>query len=289
MQETDFKYQFKFVLIRYVPDFVKEEFFNAGVILYDITGQKIIGKVAKKPSFLRCLDDNNYKHFLNYTNSLIDRLQDAAKKTDSNTPMKEILEKAFRIGTIPEAGLISFSNVKGGVTNDIQKEIEKLYRRFVTEASDKDNAEKKPKRDIGIIRVYKILDKMKGQLKKQPTESIFDHPLIEMGYKFEVSFNSKDNLHLKVLSIRSMENRAYELQNILSAIPILTDLKKQHKGHTFGGLLYFSPKYNKQAQESEFRKLKNRFEDDGLDCVRAEEGEMEIYFRGKNLLPQKRQ
>lgn len=284
MPEEDYKHQFKFVLIRYIPDFVKEEFFNAGIILYDMTGQKIIGKVAKKPSFLKCLDSSSYKYFADYAISLIKRLQDTAKKTDSNTPMKEMLEKAFRTGTTPEAGLVSFSNVKGGITNDIQKELENLYEKFITEASDKDNAEKKPKRDIGIIKVNKILNKMKGQLKKQPTETVFDHPLIEMGYKFEVSFNERDNLHLKVLSLRSTMNYAYELQNVISAITILSDLKKQHKGHTFGGLLYFSPKYNKQAQEDEFKKLKNRFENDGLDCVRADEKELEKYLGMKNLL-----
>lgn len=283
MQEIDYKHQFKFVLIRYVPNFVKEEFLNAGIILYDMTEQTIIGKIAEKPALLKCLDDGSYKYFVDYAKSLIKRLQDIAKKTDSNTPMKEMLGKAFKTATTPTAGLVSFSNVKGGVANDIEAELNGLYDRFITAEDSKGKGETKPKRDIAIVKVYEILDRMKNRLKKQPTESFFDHPLIEMGYRFEVSFNEKDNLHLKVLSLRSTMNYAYELQNVISAITILSDLKKQHEDHAFGGLLYFSPKYNKQAQEDEFKRLKKRFEDDGLDCVRAEEREMVEYFTIKQL------
>lgn len=278
-------YQFKFVLIRYVPDFVKEEFFNVGIILYDMTGQKIIGKVAEKPIGLRCYGKENYKYLLKYADTLIKNMQQAAAGAGDNAALKDMLDTAFVAGTVQESGLLSFSNVKGGLTDDIEQEFKRLYDRFITEdcAEDKSRLEKQ-KRDLSVVKVYEILEGLKGRLKKWPTERVFEHPLIEGGYKFEVSFNNTDNLHLKVLSIRSKQNRAHELQNILSAIPILTDLKKQYKGHTFGGLIYFSPKYNKEAQAAEFGRLKRRFTEDGLDCVGADESGITSYLRNRRLL-----
>lgn len=277
-------YQFKFVLIRYVPDFVKEEFFNVGVIFYDMTGQKIIGKVAEKPLGLRCHGKENYQHLLKYANTLIKNMQQAAAGVGDNAAMKDMLDTAFVAGTVQGSGLISFSNVKGGLADDIEQEFKRLYDRFITEdcVEEKPKVEKQ-KRDLSVVRVYEILEGLKDRLKKWPTERVFEHPLIEGGYKFEVSFNNTDNLLLKVLSIRSKQNRAYELQNILSAIPILTDLKKQYKGHIFGALIYFSPKYNKEAQAVEFGRLKRRFTEDGLDCVGADEAGIVSYLRNRRL------
>lgn len=278
-------YQFKFVLIRYVPDFVKEEFFNVGLILYDMTGQKIIGKVAERPMGLRCHGNENYKHLLKYADTLIENMQQAAAGAGDNTAMKDMLNTAFTTGTIQESGLISFSNIKGGLTDNIEQEFQRQYDRFITEdhVGEKTRIEKQ-KRDLSIIRVYEILKGLKDSLKKWPGERVFEHPLFERGYKFEVSFNNKDNLHLKVLPVRSRQNRAYKLQNILSAIPILTDLTKHYKGHTFGGLIYFPPKYNKEAQEAEFYRLNRRFTEDGLDCVEADEAELVSYLRNRRLL-----
>lgn len=285
MSGKEYKHQFKFVLIRYVPDFVKEEFFNAGLILYDMGNQKILGKIAERPAILKCIGNGDYKYFSEYANGLIESLQDISQNTDSSTPVKEMLEMAFKRYTTPESGLASFSNVKGGITNDLEKEFEHLYGKFIVEDAAKNIQEKeiKPKRDIAVMKVYEMLHGIRDRMKKYPEGSVFNHPLVEGGYKFEISFNGRDNLHLKVLSLRVIKNHAFELQNILSAITILSDLKKQHKNYTFGGLIYFAPRYNKRAQESEFYKLRDRFGKDGLDCVKTEEQELIKYFKNKKL------
>jgi hypothetical protein len=231
----------------------------------------------------------NYKHFFKYAKDLSSDLQKIVGKrhkvSDEPIILSDALDKAFGSSTVPTAGPVTFSEVKGGITDDVKKEFELLFQKFVSVHKADTDQRNQPYKHV-IKEVYRMIEGMKDKLKKQPRERSFYYPVTDGQYTCEVAFNSNNNLNLKVLSLRSQKNYPFEVQNILSAITVLSDLQKEHKGMRFGGLIYFHPKYARDAQEKEFDKLKKRFSESKLDCVRVDKDHLMKYFHEKKLLKQ---
>lgn len=277
---------YKYAVVRYVPDFATDEFMNAGIIMYCMDNHSIKAKLVDTTSRLECFDpDGDHAFFLELANDVIEYLQDQVariKKAGENMYMQEIINKAFTTIARPDSGLISFSDIKGGLADDYDKEFNEIYDEYVGS-----KIKKKPRGLRGIsavTKVYEMIERIKGRLKKMPDKRSFNHPFIAGDYKCEVSFNDTDNVNLKVLSLRPIAGEPNRLENIFAALPVLSALKRQYKKHHFGGLIYFSPKFNRKLQETEFQSLTETFRKNHLDCIRAEEKEMIEYFTGKNLI-----
>jgi hypothetical protein len=287
-QTNQHTHGYKYAVLRYVPDFATDEFMNAGIIMYSLDDNSIRAKLIDTTSRLECFDpDGDHAFFLEIANDVIEYLQDQVakiKKTGENMYMQEIINKAFSTIARPDSGLISFSDIKGGLADDIDKEFDEIYDEYVGS-----KIKKKPRGlwgNLAVTKVYEMIDRIKGRLKKMPERRSFNHPFMDGSYKCEVSFNDTDNVNLKVLSLRPVAGTPHRLENIFAALPVLSTLKKQHKKHHFGGLIYFSPKYNRQLQEKEFSSLTETFKKNHLDCVRAEEKEMIKYFSEMKLVKQ---
>ncbi|MGO9013992.1 MAG: DUF3037 domain-containing protein [Dissulfurispiraceae bacterium] len=284
MGEQTFKYTYKYAVLRYVPDFATDEFINAGVIMYCLEDNSIRAKLVDTTSRMECFDpDGDHAFFLTFARDRIEALQgETAKlKKSENIFLQELIERKFTSTTTPSSGMISFSDIKGGLTNDIDKEFEEIYDEYVGSKIKKKT--RGPWGNLAVTKVYEMIDRIKDRLIKMPVRRTFSHPFIAGEYKCEVSFNDTDNINMKVLSLRPEVGKPHRLENIFAALPVLSSLQKQHKGHHFGGLIYFSPKCDKQLQRTEFDRLTKIFSESHLDCVRAEEKEMVKYFSEKKL------
>lgn len=279
--------KYKYVVIRYVPDFATDEFINAGIIVYDMDKNEIRSKLVDDTSRFECIDpDADYDFFMRIANDIVDEIENRIKKlkqTD-NVLLTKIIEKSFYAIVQPDPGILSFSDIKGGITQNIDKQLETLYHEYIgAKIIKKPHRKETSRRNYAVTNVYRMIDKIKDRLIKKPEQKSFYYGVTEKQYPFEVSFNERDNVYLKVLSLRTSHNNPSEVSNIFSAIPILSDFKKEYKDYTFGGIFYFHPKYNHKAQEKEFERFQKRFSDEALDCIKAEEKEMLQYFSAKKL------
>lgn len=275
-------HKFKFAVIRYVPNFMREEFINAGLVLYDMTGQTIIGRVIDRDRKLKCFDsEGNFKHFQKYVNDLMAYIDVAFQEKlqiRQDVRLSDTLQKAFSMATVPSAGLISFSDIKGGLTANIQKEFDTLFEKFVG------RKEAAPEQKIishhSVVKsVYHILWDYYPQFENFPFQKKFYYNLTETDFTCEVTLvREHAAMFMKVLSLRTKKNYPHEMQNILSSITVLSDLQKNISHSKFGSIIYFSPKYDKEAQDSEFVRLQKRFRESNLECIKATKPDIERYL-----------
>ncbi len=282
----ELKYKYRYAVLRYVPDFATDEFINAGILFYDATTNtvrtKLIEDIERLKSFA---PKSDYQFFLKYAKMLTEEIKktaDSAKKKGGMT-VSDIIDGAFKRLTTPDSGMLTFSDIKGGVTDNLNEEFNEIFGEYISSKTPEKRNRTHLSTSLAASHVYAIIDRLRSKLKKMPYEKSFHYPVTEGTYKCEVSFNSEDKVYLKVLSLRTVQNYAYEIQNILSAVTVLSDLRKLYKG-AFGGLIYFSPKYSQPTQAAEFARLKERFAHDKLDCIKSDEKSMLQYFKNKHLL-----
>lgn len=277
---------YKYAVLRYVPDFATDEFMNAGIIMYCMDDHSIKAKLIDTTSRLECFDpDGDHAFFLELANDVIEYLQNQVvkiKKAGETMYMQETINKAFTTIARPDSGLISFSDIKGGLADDYDKEFEEIYDDYVGVKIKKGH--QGPRGIIAVTQVYEMIGRIQHRLKKKPSTRSFDHPFARGKFLCEVSFNDTDNVNLKVLSLRARTGQPHEMKNIHVALPVLSDLKQRNPDYVFGALIYFPPQYEKHMQETEFDILQKRFAQSKLDCVRADEKEMLKYFSEKKLV-----
>lgn len=284
------EHKFKFAVIRYIPNFAREEFINAGLILYDMTGQTILGRVLEGNHRLKCFDcEGNYKHFKQYSDDVLTYIDAALQKmrrSRDNVSLADTLHKAFAMATVPSAGLISFSDIKGGLTHDIQQEFEILFEKFVG-GKKAESVDKIISHQSVVKSIYEILGDLRNKADFYITPRTFHYKLTDSNFTCEVGLSAYQHPtenYMKVLSLRTKKNYPHEMQNILSSLTVLSDLRKEHSFANFGSLIYFSPKYDQKAQESEFLRLKERFRESNLDCIKATKPDIERYLIDRRFI-----
>lgn len=284
------EHKFKFAVIRYVPNFVREEFINAGLVLYDMTGQKIMGRVLEGNSRLKGFDyEGNYRHFQQYSDNVLTYIDAALQKmrrSREDVSLADTLHKAFAMTTVPSAGLISFSDIKGGLTHDIQQEFDILFEKFVG-GKKTDSVDKIISHQSVVKNIYEILRDLQNKTVFDIAPKTFHYKLTDSKFTCEVglsAYRQPMENYMKVLSLRTRKNYPHEMQNILSSLTVLSDLRKEHTYANFGSLIYFSPKYDQKAQESEFLRLKKRFRESNLDCVKATKPDIERYLIDRRFI-----
>jgi len=142
VKNRTYAYTYQFAIVRFLPDFVREEFVNVGLILLDMTHIRFRARMAKTGRRLRAFDSHgSYARLLEYSHFMLKDLE-----TDVNRiriKKKEMSEKdmssLFSDATKETAGMISFSNIKSGITDNIAQEFARLYRRFVLSPWYKEN------------------------------------------------------------------------------------------------------------------------------------------------------
>ena len=228
-------FKYKYAVMRYVPDFATDEFLNAGILVFDADNKIVMTKLTDDSSRFECFDPGGDHDF--FMKIASDVLRDIKSRIDKikqsqDLLMQDTIEKTVKMLVKPKSGMNLFSEVKGGLTLDINKELDKLYDVYIGSKIIKKQRRKEVlPRDYAIQQVYKMIGKIKKRLKTVPVSKSFDYPLSDKGYTCEVSFNGNNNINLKVLSLRIVKKHTYEMQNIFGAITVLSDLGNNIKAN----------------------------------------------------------
>jgi len=272
-----------------VPDFARDEFVDAGIIFHDAEHHTILGRISRNSEIYRCIDrEGRYMLFVEATERLIGDLQKDVDQIKKGIQKKvpALVEKAFLGTIIANAGFLDFSNIRSGVTDDIGEKFEWLFKGFVDAAGEKPKEDRPPakKKEAAVEIVNDLLDHIRSYLKRRP-ESAFVHYSVTGGrYRFDVSFDYPDNVYLKILGLQAAKKGSVDLRNIVRAVLVLSDIKREQPEYTFGVILYVPRKLKPWLAGKTVARLWARFRESGIDLVMADSKEMKEYFQGKKLL-----
>lgn len=131
---------YQYQILRYYPDVVAEEFINVGIIFYMSTERKLISRIIENSSRLNAL---YHGIDIKFVNRLL-------RNVDSwiNTKGKELLEQLnykdystidsiTRLVLPPNDSALRFSDVRSGITINIDQTYEDMFERFVTKFEKK--------------------------------------------------------------------------------------------------------------------------------------------------------
>lgn len=290
MQALKNEYQFQYVLLRYVPDFARDEFVNGGIVLHDAQHHVIMGKVSRNPKIYKCIDrEKRYMLFVESTERLIEGLREDVQeiKKGEQEKVPELVEEAFLRSIIPNAGFYDYSNIRSGITDDIDEEFAWLYRRFVDDTGKDIEKKEMEDKESAIDVVHNLLESMSQALKQQPVVATFDYKATGRTYRFEVSFGPPENIYMKVLGMQVRKERKKgtpDLRNVLQISAVLSAMKREHPSFTFGVILHVPSNLMVDIAQETVSSAKFMIEDAGLNVVVASRSELEMYFRRKKLL-----
>lgn len=114
--------QFQFAVARFMPDPIRGEAFNIGVVIHDLKSGHVIPRFSKHLARLECLEPTVDLRTLS---TVVDYFQDGLTQAGQE---KGFLERATATGS----GMIAFSPVRGGLTKDLVTELADLYERYIS-------------------------------------------------------------------------------------------------------------------------------------------------------------
>jgi hypothetical protein len=114
--------QFQYTIARYLPDPVRGEFFNIGVVIHDIAAKRVYAKFASNYQKLKHLDP--------YLNLSSFRMMIDMFGQGLDQPNKEL--GFLELATSGSLGMITFTPVRGGLTKSIHEEISNLFEYYIS-------------------------------------------------------------------------------------------------------------------------------------------------------------
>lgn len=130
------KYKFNYTVIRFVPEKTLGEFVNIGVILKcsdtGYLGVRLHQWSQRVSHFFKYVDRELYVYAKKSLEAEINKIQKSLKTQKNNIPLlKEDVDEVFSSVVKPLDSAIQFSPVYGGVTDDLEAEIEYLFGKYV--------------------------------------------------------------------------------------------------------------------------------------------------------------
>ena len=284
------EYPFHYVILRYMPDFARDEFVNGGIILHEAHDHSILGKVCKERSKYSSVDSQGggYKTFIEASEALLaDLIEEVAEINQTRKGIEAAIsvEKAFLNKIIPNAGFLQYSDIRSGITDNITEKFRSLYKRYVD-----DSHGQVPDREDNLLseRKSRIIDLFLHKLKAAPYEYSFPYGVTRGSYLFDISFGDPQHVYLKTVRVKPKKNGTVEWGNVLQSLAVLSDLKVSHPKYTFGILLDFLYKtvnIDREKKLSEtIASIATRFRQSKVDLVMANRRDVENYLVIKGLL-----
>ena len=117
--------QCEFSLIRYVPDVVKGEFANIGVLLREANGRRVQVRFTRDWTRVRCLDPNADTEMLESLEAeILDRLAHGPTEVVNAKPIVETLEDAL-------SNSVQMTQMRATLAEAFSLEMEQLMRMYV--------------------------------------------------------------------------------------------------------------------------------------------------------------
>ena len=128
------KTPYTFSILRYVHDVVSGEFVNVGVALYApdsrFLGISCINTYSRLSAFFGGIDGDHFKRMMRHITSGIEELEEQVRTEFDFQRPPNVRGWTDKVLPIDDSSL-QFSPPKGGLTDDPQASLEKLYERYV--------------------------------------------------------------------------------------------------------------------------------------------------------------
>ncbi len=136
---------FEFAVLRYLHDPVTQEFLNIGVVLYSKEERylkalinKRYGRVSKTFNIIK---RNEYLRMITSVNRSLDRLSIGLQKEKLFDDYPNEIEGLLKRVLPPDDSSLRFGGFGGGMVNDLDKELDRLYYRLVEIYEDRKRTE----------------------------------------------------------------------------------------------------------------------------------------------------
>ncbi len=120
---------FQFILLRYLPDELTQEFANVGVVAYapgEFLGARFNSRIKRLNGFFEAVDK---QHFKPLVSGLERRINERGEELEDHA-CKELGEMVKTV--LPQDNsALQWSEVRGGMTDNVEEELEKLFERLV--------------------------------------------------------------------------------------------------------------------------------------------------------------
>lgn len=130
------KYKFNYTVVRFVPEKTLGEFVNIGIILKcnetGFLGARVHQWSQRVSHFFKYVDRQHYIYAKNSLESEIERVRKSMDKDRNNLPLlREDVNNIFSSIVKPIDSAIQFSPVYGGITSDLDAELDYLFKKYV--------------------------------------------------------------------------------------------------------------------------------------------------------------
>lgn len=131
---------YQFQILKFYPDIVVEEFINVGLVLFVPEERKILSRIISNVSRISALFqgiDNRYIHKQlkivdNWIETKGEKLLDSLSHAEYNS-----INKITSLILPPNDSSLKFSDMRSGITENIERTFEELYVRFITKYDKK--------------------------------------------------------------------------------------------------------------------------------------------------------
>ncbi|MBN1815432.1 MAG: DUF3037 domain-containing protein [Anaerolineae bacterium] len=131
------EYAFQFAILRYVHDVVTQEFINVGVVVYAQEQRYIKARVSRRYSRLSKtfpgINRDFYQRVISHVEQSFMRLQQEFQppKTKEPDDLPSRIEVTLQQVLPPDDSSLRFGGIGGGITDDLDAELNRLYERLV--------------------------------------------------------------------------------------------------------------------------------------------------------------
>jgi hypothetical protein len=144
-------YAFQYAVLRYIHDLVTQEFLNIGVVVYCKEAHYFKAKISQKyrrlsNTFLS-INGEYYRRVANHIYHQIGKIQSQIR-AHSNGEANQLaffgelpdpIEVLLAQVLTPDDSSITFSGYGGGLTDDLEAELSRLYDRLVEQYTEKED------------------------------------------------------------------------------------------------------------------------------------------------------
>lgn len=128
-------FPFQYAILRYIHDPVTQEFLNVGIVLYSKEARYLKARMSTKFSRLSKtfpeINGDHYRRVTNYIQQTLSRTSEGLSQPNLFDDLPAKIETILHQVLSPDDSSLIFSGYGGGLTANLDAELDRLYQRLV--------------------------------------------------------------------------------------------------------------------------------------------------------------
>ena len=129
------EYAFQFAVLRYIHDPVTQEFLNVGVVVYSREARYLRASVSTRYSRLsdtfQGINGDHYRRLMSYIERRLVRMHNEFQQPELFEGLPSQIETVLHQILLPDDSSLAFGGYGGGLTDDLEAELTRLFGRLV--------------------------------------------------------------------------------------------------------------------------------------------------------------